>query len=79
VVLDLSGAGICDSTGVRLLDRLVQTCAARGVPVRAVAPRRVPTRRVLDFVGLTEPLVDDDLPSSVSSAPGRPRVSGPSK
>ncbi len=61
VVLDLSRVTFFDSSGVRLLDRLLRGCAARGARVRVVAPPGSPTRRVLELVGMTGPLVEDDL------------------
>lgn len=59
VALDLSDATFFDSSGVRLVDRLVRTCTRAAVPVAVVARPGCPARRVLDLVGYTPVVVDD--------------------
>jgi anti-sigma B factor antagonist len=67
VVLDLSGVSFFDSSGVRLLDRLVRECARVGVALRVVAPPAGTARGVLEIVGMAGPLVADDLASAVTA------------
>jgi anti-sigma B factor antagonist len=67
-VLDLSAVTFFDSSGVRLVDRLLRECAAAGAPLRVVAPPGGMCRRVLEIVGMTGDLVRDDLPGAVASA-----------
>jgi anti-anti-sigma factor len=71
VVLDLSRVPFFDSSGVRLLDRLVRACSAQGAPLRVVSPAGTPPRRVLEIVGLAPALAVDDLPSAVAALRGR--------
>lgn len=59
LVLDLSEVTFFDSAGVRLLDRLARSCAARGDGFRVVAPPGGRARRVLQVVGLLDGVVDD--------------------
>jgi anti-sigma B factor antagonist len=61
VVLDTTEATFFDSSGVRLVDGLARACSAARLPFRVVAPPGSRARRVLDLVGLSAALVDDDL------------------
>lgn len=65
VVLDLTELEFFDSAGVRLVDQLARECARRAEPFAVVAPTGGPSRRVLDLVGLSEPLVVDDLAAAL--------------
>ena len=65
VVLDLSGLDFFDSAGVRLVDQLARECGRCRSPFAVVAPPGRPSRRVLELVGMAEPLVVDDLPAAL--------------
>jgi anti-sigma B factor antagonist len=74
VVLDLSDVSFFDSSGVRLVDRIGRECRRASTPFRVVAPPHSSPRRVLDIVGMTGPLVDDDRPTAVASVLAAPRA-----
>jgi anti-anti-sigma factor len=65
VVLDLTDVTFFDSSGVRLVDRLVREAARAGATLKVVAPRGGPVRRVLELVGMAGPFVVDDLPTAM--------------
>ena len=67
VVLDLSGVTFFDSSGVRLVDHLSRQCAASGAGFRVVAPPGSRSRRVLELVGMSDPLAEDDLDAALAS------------
>lgn len=67
VVLDLTAVTFCDSSGVRLVDRLSREASRAGAPYRVVAPAGSPSRRVLELVGLAALLADEDLPTALAS------------
>jgi anti-sigma B factor antagonist len=67
VVLDLTSVTFFDSSGVRLVDRLLRECRRTGAPVRVVAPPGNRARRVLEVVGMAGTLVCDDVPSAVEA------------
>ena len=68
VVLDLTDVTFCDSSGIRLVDRLARECSRAGAVFRVVAPPGSAGRRILDLVGLAEGLAADDLPAAVAAA-----------
>jgi anti-sigma B factor antagonist len=61
VVLDLSAVTFFDSSGVRLVDRLVRACDDLGSPFRIAAPPGSIGRQVLKLVGMVDGLVCSDL------------------
>lgn len=67
LVLDLTEVEFFDSAGVRLVDRLARDCARRGGCLRLVAPPGNRARRVLELVGLSDPLVCDDRAAAVAA------------
>ncbi|MCW2681830.1 MAG: anti-sigma factor antagonist spoIIAA-2 [Frankiales bacterium] len=67
VVLDLSAVAFCDSSGVRLVDRLSREASRAGSRFRVVAPTGTPSRRVLELVGLAALLADEDLPRALAA------------
>ncbi|HVM29101.1 MAG TPA: STAS domain-containing protein [Mycobacteriales bacterium] len=74
VVLDLTDVTFFDSSGVRLVDRLMRECARAGPGFRVVAPRGHPARRVLEIVGLAGSLVAEDLAAALEGALGAART-----
>lgn len=70
VVLDLSEVTFCDSSGVRLVDRLSREAARAGAAFRVVAPAGSPALRVLELVGLAALLADPDLPTALAAVRG---------
>lgn len=60
LVLDLGQVSLLDSSGVRLLDRLMRSCSKSAVALRLVSPPGTLPRRVLQIVELDH-LVCDDL------------------
>jgi anti-sigma B factor antagonist len=71
VVLDLSALTFFDSAGVRLVDQMARACARVAAPFRVVAPPRAPSRRVLELVGLAEPLAVDDVATALAAVAPR--------
>ena len=67
VVLDLSDVSFFDSSCVRLADALSRACSAAGAAFRLVAPPGSRCRRVLDIVGMSEQLAEDDLESALAA------------
>lgn len=67
IVLDMSPVDFFDSAGVRLLDRLARDCAKRGGGLRIAAPPGNRARRVLELVGMSGPLVCDDVDAAVAA------------
>ncbi|PPK93114.1 anti-anti-sigma factor [Kineococcus xinjiangensis] len=67
VVLDLTEVTFCDSSGVRLVDRLARECARCGAAFRVVAPPGSAARLILDLVGMSDGLALDDLPAAVAA------------
>lgn len=70
VVLDLSEVTFFDSSGVRLVDRLVRICRQEGQPWRIVAPAGSSSRRLLDLVGMAGPEVLDDREAALAELAG---------
>lgn len=68
LVLDLSAVSFFDSAGVRLADRIARECDREGAGFRIVAPPGSRARRVLELVGMSGQLVDDDLATAVTAA-----------
>lgn len=58
VAFDLTDATFFDSSGVRLVDRLLRACAGGGGRFVVVAPPRSGPRRVLELVGYGTLVVD---------------------
>jgi anti-anti-sigma factor len=54
VVVDLSGVGFCDSTGLKALMDAAREVAVRGRRLVVVAPQEGPVRRVLAMTGAEE-------------------------
>lgn len=67
VVLDLAQVDFFDSSAVRLVDRLARECARIDAPYRVVAPTGDPSRRVLDLVGLSDALAEEDLDAALTT------------
>ena len=67
LVLDLTQVEFFDSAGVRLVDRLARDCERRGGRLRLVAPPGNRARRVLELVGMSDPLVCDDRATAVTA------------
>lgn len=67
VVLDLCDVTFFDSSGVRLVDELLRACTDSGAGFRVVAPPGSRSRRVLDLVGMSDGLAEDDLDAALGS------------
>lgn len=67
VVLDLSAVTFCDSSGVRVVDRLSREAGRIGAAYRVVAPSGCTARRVLELVGLAAVLAEEDLAAAVAA------------
>ena len=67
VVLDLTEVSFFDSSGVRLVDQLSRQCAEAGAAIRVVAPPGSRPRRVLELVGMSDGLAEDDLDTALAS------------
>lgn len=67
VVLDLTDVTFFDSSGVRLVDTLLRRSDAAGAAFRVVAPPGSRSRRVLDLVGMSEGLAEDDLDTALAT------------
>lgn len=66
-VLDLTGATFFDSSGVRLVDRLLRACRSAGGRLVVAAPPGSTSRRVLEVVGMGGDLVADDVASALAA------------
>lgn len=66
LVLDLSEVTFFDSSGVRLVDALAREIFKQDSAFRVVAPTGSRARRVLDLVGMTDPLVCEDVATAVA-------------
>ena len=67
VVLDLSDVTFLDSSGIRLVDQLQRACSDAGAGFRVVAPPGSRSRRVLDLVGMSDDLAEDDLDCALAA------------
>ena len=67
VVLDLTDVTFCDSSGIRLVDRLARECARSDAAFRVVAPPGSSGRRILDLVGVAGDVTVDDLPAAMEA------------
>lgn len=70
VLLDLSAVAFLDSSGVRLLDRLVGEYEDRGVPVRILATPDGPVMLILRLCGFREDLVVTDSAGALATLGG---------
>src|SRR4051812_5133930 len=61
VLVDLSAVSFLDSAGVRLLDRLVEHCLGRDVPVRVLVPAGSALRTTLRLCAFRDDLLAADL------------------
>lgn len=59
LAVDLSAVTFFDSSGARLLDRVVGHCELESIPVRVVAPEGSPARLVLRLTAFPETLIAD--------------------
>jgi anti-anti-sigma factor len=64
LVIDLTAIDYIDSQGLRLLNRLSRTLAARGSTLHVVAPPGSVARSVLDLTGMSDELTLRDDPGS---------------
>lgn len=60
LVVDLGGVEYLDSTGVRLLVRLVRVLASSDLELRLVVPAGAPIRRVLELANIEAALPVDE-------------------
>lgn len=70
VVLDLSAVTFFDSSGVRLVDRVVRTCRQGGQAWRIVAPPGSSSRRLLELVDMAGREVVDDRTTALAELSG---------
>lgn len=67
VVLDLCDVSFFDSSGIRLVDHVSRACGEAGAGFRVVAPPGGRSRRVLELVGMSDGLAEDDLDAALAS------------
>ena len=66
-VVDLTGVGFLDSSGMRLLDHLVEEAAQRGTVLRVVVPPDGQIRYVLRLCAFPEELMTPDLTTALAA------------
>ena len=66
-VVDLSGVGFLDSSGMRLLDHLVEEAAGRGTVLRVVVPPDSRIQYVLRLCAVPEELTAPDLTTALAA------------
>ena len=66
VVVDLTEVTFLDSSGLRVLDRLVRACTVSGTPWRVACRPGSPPRRVLELVGMAGPGTHDDRAAALA-------------
>lgn len=70
VLLDLSAVAFLDSSGVRLLDRLIGAYEDRGVPCRILVAEGGPVPLILKLCAFREDLIVTDSAAAVAALGG---------